>query len=158
MPRARTAALVLVLLLTGCTAPAGTDPDSPVSSTDRPTTSSPSTPPTPAGSVAADLTVELDETGSGAVIRMTLTCAPAGGDHPDPAAACAALEQPDALEAFAPVPRNVACTELYGGPQVATVVGTVDGQAVRADFSRVNGCEIGRWDTLAPLLGSTGGV
>ena len=51
----------------------------------------------------------------------TLTCDPDGGTHPDPARACAALDaHPEALH---PVPGDVACTEIYGGDQVALVEG-----------------------------------
>jgi len=42
---------------------------------------------------------------------------------------------------------------VFGGPQQATVSGTVGGQPVAAAFRRTNGCEISRWDALAPLLG-----
>jgi Subtilisin inhibitor-like len=77
--------------------------------------------------------------------QATLTCDPDGGSHPDPAGACAALlENADALD---PVPGDVACTEIYGGDQVATITGSVE-----ARFSRENGCEIDRWDRLAPAL------
>jgi hypothetical protein len=113
--------------------------------------------PSPSG-LPANLTVSLDETGSGTTRTWTLTCAPPGGDHPDPSAACAALETAGGAAAFLPPRRNVACTEIYGGPQVAHVTGTVDGSSVNADFSRTNGCEIARWNALAPLLGSAGGV
>ncbi|HVD65983.1 MAG TPA: SSI family serine proteinase inhibitor [Gaiellaceae bacterium] len=76
----------------------------------------------------------------------TLTCEPDGGTHPDPAKACVALlEHPEALH---PVPLDMACTEIYGGDQVATVTGA----GLKAKFSRANGCEIARWDALAPLL------
>ena len=135
------------------------DPDSPVGSDDdtgAPT--SPGDPGAPTAPVAADLTVSLDSTGSGTSETWTLTCEPAGGDHPDPDAACAALAAAGGAPAFDPVPRDTACTEIWGGPQVATVEGTVDGVRVSADFSRTNGCEISRWDALADLLGSPGGA
>jgi hypothetical protein len=54
--------------------------------------------------------------------------------------------------AFAPVSPRMACTELYGGPQVATVEGTLRGERVHARFSRTNGCEIKRWNGVADLL------
>jgi hypothetical protein len=77
--------------------------------------------------------------------EATLTCEPDGGSHPDPAAACAALlDNADALE---PVSGDVACTEIYGGDQIATITGSVE-----ARFSRANGCEIDRWDRLQPVL------
>ena len=81
----------------------------------------------------------------------TLTCEPAGGTHPDPTKACAALDaHPEALH---PVPGDMACTEIYGGDQVAEVTGTgPDGQELRAILNRSNGCEIARWDALAPVV------
>jgi hypothetical protein len=81
----------------------------------------------------------------------TLTCGPEGGTHPDPAKACAALDaHPEALH---PVPMDTACTEIYGGDQVAEVQGSGPaGANVRAILNRSNGCEIARWDALAPVL------
>jgi hypothetical protein len=94
-----------------------------------------------------DLTVTYWPTGRGGEARTaTLTCDPDGGSHPDPVSACdALLEHEEALE---PVAGDVACTQIYGGDQVATL----SGAGVNASFSRANGCEISRWDKLAPLL------
>lgn len=58
---------------------------------------------------------------------------------------------------FEPVPRNVACTEIYGGPQTARVTGTLRGEPVDARFSRTDGCQIARWDAVADLLGPAPG-
>ena len=80
----------------------------------------------------------------------TLECEPPGGTHPAPEAACAALAAN--RDALAPVPRDVACTQIYGGPARAEVVGTVDGERVSAELSRHNGCEIARWDALEPVV------
>jgi len=78
--------------------------------------------------------------------QATLRCDPDGGTHPDPNGACdTLLENEDALE---PVSGDVACTEIYGGDQVATIIGA----GVQASFSRVNGCEIARWDALADVI------
>ena len=85
----------------------------------------------------------------------TLECDPAGGTHPTPEAACAALAAN--REALEPVPRDVACTQIYGGPARAEVVGTVDGERVSAELSRHNGCEIARWDALRPVVELGGG-
>jgi len=81
----------------------------------------------------------------------SLTCDPNGGTHPDADKACAALgAHPEALH---PVPMDMACTQIYGGDQVAEVKGVgPDGMAVRAVFNRSGGCEIARWDALAPVL------
>jgi hypothetical protein len=81
----------------------------------------------------------------------TLRCAPAGGTLPRPALACRRLEALGA-KLFAPVPRGAVCTQVYGGPQVARVIGSVDGKRVWAKFSRRNGCQIDRWDRLSPWL------
>jgi hypothetical protein len=105
-----------------------------------------------AGDGATALAVELWPAGEGqgTAVTATLTCDPAGGDLPDPAAACAALAaEADALE---PVPPDTACTELYGGPEQARITGSLDGAPVDASLSRTNGCEIDRWERLLPLL------
>jgi len=164
-----TMALAVVLALAGCQTPRGddgtdpggapttTDPDDPVSSDDDPS-GEPSDPPAddPGTPVAVDVTVSVDATGEGTVTTSTLTCEPTGGDHPDADAACAAIAAAGGAAAFEPTPADVACTEQWGGPQTATVEGTVDGTPIRADFSRTNGCEISRWDALEALLGPGG--
>ena len=87
---------------------------------------------------------------------FSLTCDPTGGDHPDPEAACSALDELE--DPFAPVPPRTACTEIYGGPQTARVTGTFRGEPVDARFSRTDGCQIARWDEHAALLVEAGGV
>jgi hypothetical protein len=80
----------------------------------------------------------------------TLTCAPTGGTLPHRVDACrrlARLKTP-----FAPTPQNVACTQIYGGPQVAVVTGRFRGRSVRATFNRRDGCEIDRWNRVAFLF------
>ena len=47
----------------------------------------------------------------------------------------------------------MACTQQFGGPETATVTGTLHGDEVAARFSRENGCEISRWEKVAELLG-----
>jgi hypothetical protein len=83
---------------------------------------------------------------SGETRSATVTCDPDGGSHPNAAQACDALLTHQ--EALKPVALDVACTEIYGGPQLATV----SGGDVHASFNRRNGCEIARWEALAPLL------
>ena len=80
----------------------------------------------------------------------TLRCNPNGGTLPDKTAGCAALAaHPEALH---PTPSAIACTQIYGGPQVAIVIGRYNGHLVVSKFSRVNGCEIDRWDKLSALF------
>jgi hypothetical protein len=69
---------------------------------------------------------------------------------PGRALACAKLAR--IRTPFAPVPGGVACTQIYGGPQVARVTGTFRGRPVRATFNRRDGCEIARWDALRFLF------
>jgi hypothetical protein len=111
------------------------------------------TPPVPSGTT--DLIIVIDD-GTGKKTTWTLTCDSAGGTHPDAAAACRAL-QAHGARALPPVRKDVACTQVYGGAQRATISGTWQGQQVRSSFSRVNGCEISRWDLLRGLL-PPGGV
>jgi hypothetical protein len=98
----------------------------------------------PQGSFA-DLVVEVDADGEGgnAPERRTVRCETA--DEPP----CRGFD----AQAFEPTPRGTACTQLFGGPQTATVSGTWDGERIDARFSRNNGCEIARWKEAEPLLG-----
>ena len=80
-----------------------------------------------------------------------LTCRPTGGNHPGASAACGALEGINA-DVFKPVPADQSCTMIYGGPETATVKGTVNGERVDAEFSRSNGCEIARWEAVMALF------
>jgi Tol biopolymer transport system component len=80
----------------------------------------------------------------------TLACRPARGTLPHRSAACArlsAIQNP-----FAPVPRNVACSQIYGGPQRAIVTGTFDGKLVHASFVRTDGCQVARWNRVKFLF------
>ncbi|RBM05667.1 SSI family serine proteinase inhibitor [Streptomyces sp. PT12] len=79
-----------------------------------------------------------------------LRCHPAGGEHPRPTEACAAID--GAAAPFAAVPKDAMCTYVWGGSATAEVEGVWAGEPVRASFSRVNGCEIERWDALVPAL------
>ncbi|MBN9099540.1 MULTISPECIES: SSI family serine proteinase inhibitor [unclassified Pseudonocardia] len=101
---------------------------------------------------ASRLTVTVVDDVGAAPRTWTLTCDPPGGDHPQPAAACAAVDA--AGDPFAPKPADVACTEIYGGPQTATIVGTWRGTPVNAGYERTDGCEINRWNTLAAVFGA----
>ena len=96
----------------------------------------------------ADLEVQLDRDGEGGRPERTatVTCA-----TPEDSAACRELEAlaPKVLE---PVPGDTACTLQFGGPETATVKGTLRGEPVDASFSRGNGCEIARWDDASAFL------
>jgi Subtilisin inhibitor-like len=87
----------------------------------------------------------------------TLRCDPPSGTLARPARACALLLL-GGRRLFAPVSMDAVCTEIYGGPQKARVVGTFAGRRVWATFTRQNGCEIDRWQRISPWLVPPGGV
>jgi hypothetical protein len=109
-----------------------------------------------AGSASLGSTADLRITywprgqGTGAVFRWTLRCGPTAGTLPRPVQACrrlAGLRAP-----FAPLPKGVACAQIYGGPQVAVVSGTFRGRRVWARFSRTDSCRIERWERVRFLF------
>jgi subtilisin inhibitor-like len=83
----------------------------------------------------------------------TLTCAPVGGTLPHAAQACAKLTQ--LKDPFVPTPLGTPCTQIYGGPQEALVVGRFRGMNVDARFSMNGGCEIARWKRARFLFPET---
>jgi hypothetical protein len=64
---------------------------------------------------------------------------------------CAALDVV-APRVFNPVPEDRVCTMIYGGPATATIRGTYEDDLANASFSQANGCEIGRWNQILPVL------
>jgi hypothetical protein len=101
-------------------------------------------------SASLHITVWPDGQGQAPKRSYTLTCAPVGGTLPHRAAACRQLARLKAP--FAGVPKNMACTEIYGGPQEAFVSGRFRGSLLRARFNRRDGCEIERWNRVAFLF------
>ncbi|MCX5558925.1 SSI family serine proteinase inhibitor [Streptomyces sp. NBC_00038] len=100
------------------------------------------------------LTVTVHDSGSGADGTYELRCHPGGGSHPDVSGACGALDRGTrwGKDPFAPVSPGTMCTMQYGGPATAHVTGTWAGRPVDTRFDRVDGCQIARWNALAPLL------
>jgi hypothetical protein len=101
---------------------------------------------------AVEITLWPEGQSKGAPTTAHLECDPQSGNLTDVAAACATLASADGRTALDPPPLDQLCTELYGGPAEARITGTVDGEPVDARLSRVNGCEIGRWQALVALL------
>src|SRR5919106_260237 len=127
MTIARFALLAALLALAGC----GDAPD-----------------PEPAAPSETTLTISVWPEGraAGKPTVRRLEC-PAQASDP----ACARLAELGP-EAFAPVPGDAACTQIYGGPQEARVEGAIDGTPIDADLSRSNGCEIARWDDVRAIM------
>ena len=107
-----------------------------------------------AATAETDLRVTLwprGRDGSDVPQRWTLRCEPTGGTLPRRAWACGRLER--LARPFARPPKDLACIDLYGGPQQALVTGTHRGKRIWIALSARNGCEIARWNTLKFLLG-----
>ncbi|HEX5384797.1 MAG TPA: SSI family serine proteinase inhibitor [Propionibacteriaceae bacterium] len=145
----------ILMLVAGCanqidetsgrTSRTTTMPEAPPSSTPGEATSA-----TPVGPEDTDLTIVVRD-GSGKTSTWRLTCDPPGGTHPDPQAACRVLEANGAA-ALPPVPKDKACTQIYGGPETATITGTWQGKRVMSRFARNDGCQISRWKLMEGLL------
>jgi hypothetical protein len=88
--------------------------------------------------------------GVGKPHTWTLRCAPAGGTLLNARRAC--LRLGSLASPFAPVPANVACSLIYGGPQVAFVTGTFRGHLVSTWFKRTDSCQTERWNRVAFLF------
>lgn len=121
-------ALALVLIVAGCGGGTG--------SSEKPVP----------GSAQLSITV-WSQGKAGPSATRTLGCPGGTGTLPAALSACTKLSALG-LSVFAPVPAGTACTEIYGGPQTASVTGTYAGEAIDAAFSRNNGCEIARWQRL----------
>jgi hypothetical protein len=96
----------------------------------------------------AQLVVRVDDDGDKArpARELRLDCA-----TPTDSTACGAAAGVSAAD-LAPTEPDTACTMMYGGPQTASIKGTIRGTAVDASFSRRDGCEISRWQRVEPLL------
>jgi hypothetical protein len=89
-----------------------------------------------------ELTVRVWPEGRGGPVRERRVECPG-------AAICGELS----VEMLAPVPRDMACTAIYGGPGVARVTGTLRGKRVDERFTLEDGCQIARWERNRDLLG-----
>ncbi|MFI6285573.1 SSI family serine proteinase inhibitor [Streptomyces sp. NPDC051018] len=114
--------------------------------------------PLPLLSPAPDrLTVVVSETGNTRTDgRYELECAPPRGTHPAAEGACERLDQlaRQGKNPFKPVGKDQMCTQQAGGPAKARITGTWQGRRINATFTRTNGCEISRWNSLHPVLPS----
>ena len=98
-----------------------------------------------------DLQVTYDRGDGTEPETWTLTCVGfVEGSHPDPERACEHLEAME--DPFAPLPADVICTEQYGGPQTARILGRWNGGPVDLELSMTDGCHISQWEGLSPLV------
>jgi hypothetical protein len=107
-----------------------------------------------AGNLVANLRVTVKPEGSGGPERVRrVECGALGEDAIDPR--CRLLGGL-ALDDLDPVPRGMACAQVYGGPGTARVTGELRGVRVSAEFDLTDACEIARWRRNAALLGAPG--
>ncbi|WP_395153543.1 hypothetical protein [Ilumatobacter sp.] len=98
-----------------------------------------------------DITVTHPDTGD---ISYTISClgdtATLLGDVPLSAeSACTALANADVRTRLIDgAPAEQICTKIYGGPDIATIVGTYDSDRVNTTVDRSNGCGIDDWERL----------
>ena len=71
----------------------------------------------------------------------------------DAAAACLALTDDEVRDRFLTDQHlDRICTEIFGGPELAGVTGTLDDQPIDTTVDRANGCGIDDWDRLLAAL------
>lgn len=104
-----------------------------------------------AGELAAELRTTVRPEGpAGPERARRLECGRLGEEAIDPRCRrLGGLEPRD----LAPVPRRMACAQIYGGPATARVTGELRGRRVSASFKLTDACEIARWRRNAALLG-----
>src|SRR5690348_14251872 len=107
------ALLIAVALLAGC----GSDEPNPSA---------------PGDDKLAQLVVTVDDDGEGGAParELKLDCA-----EPTDSQACGAVAGVSAHD-LAKTPSDTACTQIFGGPETATIKGTIRGEPVDAQFSR----------------------
>ena len=110
--------------------------------------------PSPAATIDLHITVWPKGKEAGHAMTWVLGCGPAVGTLARPGRACRLLQT--LRSPFTPVPPDEICTQIYGGPQVALVSGTVLGQRVWTYFKRTDGCQVARWNRVAFLFPAGG--
>jgi hypothetical protein len=81
--------------------------------------------------------------------HWTLQCDPAGGSHPNPAAACHALESVKSV--FAAAPPHHMCPMIVASARRATFTGTWFGTKVNRTIID-GGCDLARWSKLGQVM------
>jgi hypothetical protein len=129
-------AALLAVGLAGCA-----DDDTPAAGTDGDWTAF----------TATELRVTHRPDGTAAGERtLTVTCPEEPADADTDCRELLELARGDVFDAA--MPPGTVCTQIFGGPQTVTVVGVLAGANVTTTFTRVDGCQIARWDRAVPLL------
>lgn len=110
-------------------------------------------PPADDSSASIDLTVTVTHPDAAEVV-YTVSCGSGtesidGDVDVDAAVACRALRQSTARERLVDgAPGDRICSQMYGGPDEARIVGSYDANPVDTVINRVDGCGIADWDKL----------
>ena len=134
-------------LMVFCTACGGDDDTASPAPTAAPTGSSDST---------ADLRIRYEHPEAEVSFEYGIECGPGTSETSgavdeaqiDAAAACDLLASQEVVDRLLDGPDDEICTEIYGGPDIAEVTGTLRGQEVDTTVDRANGCGIDDWDEL----------
>jgi hypothetical protein len=103
----------------------------------------------PAAAPKASLTITVLNGPDKKISHWTLSCDPAGGTHPDPAKACAALEA--IKNPFAQVRTGQDCPMILASSRRATFVGTWFGAKV--DRTIIDGgCDLANWSKIGQVV------
>ena len=162
LPTRLAALAALGLLITACgNEPAEVDAPAPETETTEETETEATDEDTEGtdGDAAVELVIETSVSGEDGLTAeegfeegtWSLTCAPVGGDHPDPEAACARIDE-IGVEPFVMDTSDMMCTMQIGGPEEARVTGHVEGTEVDTEFNKRNGCEIDRFDQVETVV------
>jgi hypothetical protein len=148
--------------------PSSTSAASATSVTSAPSTTSAASATSAAPATSAGLEVTITHPADPEPVVYSISCDSGGAtvappvDGVDGAAACARLADPEVRTRLVDgPPPDEMCTEIYGGPDEAHLVGELDGSPVDTTVDRANGCGIGDWDevlseVLPPAVGITG--
>jgi Subtilisin inhibitor-like len=124
-------------------------PSSPGHTASSPTSSAGTPSAGTASAAKVSLDVVLSAGPNGTAKRWTLTCEPAGGTYPDPAAACGKLLQLKTI--LNPAPVRVMCPMIMADARSYLVYGTFLGQKVHESIVD-GGCQISRWHQLNQIF------
>ena len=102
-----------------------------------------------AGAAKVSLAITVSTAPGAPKKHWTLRCDPAGGSHPDPAAACAVLLK--AKAPFAAPPKGIMCPMIRVGTKTAIVEGTYFGRHVDTTFEP-GGCGLARWQEIGAIF------
>jgi hypothetical protein len=103
----------------------------------------------PAAAPKASLTITVQNGPGKKVSHWTLQCDPAGGTHPDPAKACAALLA--VKNPFAPIRTGQVCPMILASARRATFTGTWFGVKVNRTVID-GGCDLTNWTRFSPVV------